>query len=135
MTERGKRLLKQETGRDLSNRNVRVLLAEAGGETAGFAQGEVASRSDYLPRTVGHISLLYVMRRFRRKGVGRRLVKELCKFYNSKKAEHLTVRYIVGNEEAEGFWTQLGFEPIISTSATHLKELDSRLRATDSRAP
>jgi ribosomal protein S18 acetylase RimI-like enzyme len=126
--ERGKRLLKQETGKDLSNRNIRVLLAEAGGETIGFAQGEVASRSDYAPRTVGHISLLYVMKRFRRKGIGRRLVKELCEFYNSNKAEHLTVRYIVGNEEAEGFWTQLGFEPIISTGATHLKELDSRLK-------
>jgi ribosomal protein S18 acetylase RimI-like enzyme len=128
ITERGRRLLKQETGKDLSNRNICVLLAEVGGETIGFAQGEVASRSDYTPRTVGHISLLYVIRRFRRKGVGRRLVKELCEFYNPNKAEHLTVRYIIGNEEAEGFWTQLGFEPIISTGATHLKELDSRLK-------
>jgi ribosomal protein S18 acetylase RimI-like enzyme len=127
MTERGKRLLKQETGKDLSNRNIRVLLAEVGGETIGFAQGEVASRSDHAPRTVGHVSLLYVMKRFRRKGVGRRLVKELCEFYNSNKAEHLSVRYIIGNEEAEGFWTQLGFEPIMSTGVTHLKELDSRL--------
>jgi ribosomal protein S18 acetylase RimI-like enzyme len=129
ITERGKRLLKQETRKDLSNRNTRVLLAEVGGETIGFAQGEVASRSDYAPRTVGHISLLYVMRRFRRKGVGRRLLRELCKFYNSKKAEHLTVRYIIGNKEAEGFWKQLGFESIISTSATHLKELNSRLNS------
>jgi ribosomal protein S18 acetylase RimI-like enzyme len=128
-TDRGKRLLKQETRKELSNREIRVLLAEAGGETIGFAQGEVASRSDYAPRTIGHISLLYVISRFRRRGVGRRLVRELCEFYSSKKAEHLTVRYIVGNEEAEGFWTQLGFEPIISTSATHLKELDSRLKS------
>jgi ribosomal protein S18 acetylase RimI-like enzyme len=127
ITERGKRLLKQEIRKDLSNRNIRVLLAEVGGKTIGFAHGEVARRSDYAPRTVGHISLLYVVRRFRRKGVGRRLMKELCKLYDSNKAEHLTVRYIIGNKEAEGFWRQLGFESIISTSATHLKELDSRL--------
>ena len=130
ITERGKKLLKQGIKKDLSNRNTRVLLANnVDGETIGFAMGEVASRSDYEPRIVGHISLLYVMRRFRRKGVGRRLVKELCKFYNSSKAEHLTVRYIIGNEEAEGFWTKLGFESIISTSATHLNELDSALKA------
>jgi ribosomal protein S18 acetylase RimI-like enzyme len=128
-TGRGKRLLKLEIRKDLSNRNVRVLLAEVGGETIGFAQGEVESRSDYAPRTVGHVSLLYVMRRFRKKGVGRCLTKELCKFYNSNKAEHLTVRYIIGNKEAEGFWTRLGFEPIISTNATHLKKLSSRLKS------
>jgi GNAT superfamily N-acetyltransferase len=127
MTERGKRLLKQEIRKDLSNRNVRVLLAEVGSETIGFAQGEVASRGDYAPRTVGHLSLLYVIKRFRKKGVGRRLVKELCKFYYSNEAEHLTVKYVIGNEEAARFWMHLGFEPIISTSATHLKELDSRL--------
>ena len=131
MTERGKKLLKQEIRKDLSSRNTRVLLAEVGGETIGFAQGEVASRSDYSPRKVGHISLLYVMKRFRRKGFGRRLIKELCRFYNSNRAEHLTVRYIIGNEEAEAFWTQLGFESIIWTGATHLEELGSKLNATD----
>jgi GNAT superfamily N-acetyltransferase len=104
-----------------------------GGETIGFAQGEVASRGDYAPRTVGHISLLYVTKKFRRKGVGRRLVKGPCGFYSSNKADHLTVRYIIGNEEAEGFWAQLGFEPIISTGATYLKELDSRLKPVESR--
>lgn len=129
ITERGKRLLKRETRKDLSNGAIRVLLAEAGGEVVGFAQGEVASRSDYSPRTVGHISLLFVVKRFRRRGIGRHLMKELHKFYRSKKARHLTVRYIVGNKEAEGFWTQLGFEPIISTNAIHLKELESRISA------
>ncbi len=133
MTERGKRLLKQEIRKDLSSRNTRVLLAEVGGETIGFAQGEVASRSDYSPRTVGHISLLYVMKRFRRKGFGRRLLKELCRFYDSNRAEHLTVRCIIGNKEAEAFWTQLGFESIISTGATHRNDLDSRLRPVELR--
>ena len=128
MTENGKRLLKNDIREDMSNKNNRFLLAELGGDTIGFAQGGVESRSDFSPRTVGKISLLYVMVRFRRRGVGRRLVKELCKFYASRKAEHLTVRYIVGNEEAERFWTHLGFEPIILTDATYLKDLDPRLK-------
>jgi ribosomal protein S18 acetylase RimI-like enzyme len=129
MTEDGKKLLKQKVENDLTNSNIHVLLAEVDGETIGYVQGEVTSRSDCTPRTVGQVQLVYVMKQFRRKGVGRLLVRELCKFFNSNKAEHLTVRYIIGNKEAEGFWRKLGFEPIIATSATYLKQLDLKLKA------
>lgn len=129
ITEDVKKLLKQEVENDLAGSNIHVLLAEADGEIIGYVQGEVTSRSDYMPRTVGHVSLIYVMKQFRRKSVGRRLMKELCKFFSSNTAEHLTVRYIIGNKEAEGFWRKLGFEAIITTSATYLKELDFKLKA------
>jgi ribosomal protein S18 acetylase RimI-like enzyme len=128
ITEEGKRLLKQKVENDLADSNIRVLLAEADGEIIGYVQGEVTSRSDHMPRTVGQVSLMYVVKQFRRKGVGRRLVKELCKFFNSNKAEDLTVRYIIGNKEAEGFWRKLGFESIITTSSTYPKELDFKLK-------
>jgi len=129
ITEEGMKLLKQKVEGDLADSNIQVLLAEADGEIIGYVQGEVTCRSDYLPRTVGHVSLVYVVKQFRRKGVGRRLVKELCKFFNSNKVENLTVRYIIGNKEAERFWRRLGFESIITTSSTYLKELDLKLKA------
>jgi ribosomal protein S18 acetylase RimI-like enzyme len=128
MTGEGKELLKQKVENDLADSNIHVLLAEADGEIIGYVQGEVMCRSDYVPRTVGHVSLMYVVKELRRKGVGRRLVKELCEFFNSDKVEDLTVRYIIGNKEAEGFWRKLGFESIITTSSTHPKELDSKLK-------
>lgn len=128
ITEEGKKLLKQKVENDLADSNIHVLLAEADGEIIGYVQGEVMTRTDYMPRTVGHVSLIYVMKQFRRKGVGRCLMRELCNFFNLNKAEHLTVRYIIGNNEAEGFWRKLGFESIITTSATHLKELDFKLK-------
>jgi ribosomal protein S18 acetylase RimI-like enzyme len=128
MTEEGKKLLKQKVENDLADSNIHVLLAEADGEIIGYVQGEVMCRSDYVPRTVGHVSLMYVVKQSRRKGVGRRLVKELCKFFKSNKVEDLTVRYIIGNKEAERFWRKLGFESIITTSSTYPKELDFKLK-------
>jgi ribosomal protein S18 acetylase RimI-like enzyme len=128
ITEEGKRLLKQKVENDLADNNIHVLLAEGEGEIIGYVQGEVTSRRDHTPRTVGQISLLYVVKQFRRKGVGRRLMKELCKFFNSNKAEDLAVRYIIGNKEAEGFWRKLGFKSIITTSSTYPKELDFKLK-------
>jgi GNAT superfamily N-acetyltransferase len=82
-----------------------------------------------MPRIVGHVSLMYVVRQFRRKGVGKHLMMELRKFFSLNKAESLTVRYIIGNREAEGFWRKLGFESIIMTGSTYLGELDSKLNA------
>jgi len=128
MTEEGMRLLKQEVENELATGKVQVLLAEADGEVVGFVQGEVTCRSEFMPRTVGHISLMYVMKQFRRKGVGRRLMKELCKFFTLNKAESLTVRYVIGNTEAERFWKKLGFVSMIMTSSTYLKDLDFKLK-------
>jgi ribosomal protein S18 acetylase RimI-like enzyme len=128
ITEDGKKLLKEKVENDLADSNIHVLLAEVDGEIVGCVQGEVTRRSDYLPITVGHVSLIYVMKQFRRKGVGRRLMEELCRFFNSNKAEQLTVRYIIGNKEAEGFWRKLGFEPIITTGSTYARELDFKLK-------
>ena len=128
ITEQGKKLLKQKVENDLADNNIMVLLAETNGKIIGYVQGEVTSRSDHTPRTVGHVSLMYVVKQFRRKGVGRRLMKELCKFFNSNKAEDLTVRYIIGNKEAEEFWRKLGFESIITTSSMYPKELNFKLK-------
>jgi len=128
ITKEGKKLQKQRVENDLADSNIHVLLAEANGDIIGYVQGEVTRRSDHMPPTVGQVSLMYVVKQFRRKGVGRRLVKELCKFFSSNKAEDLTVRYIIGNKEAEGFWRKLGFEPLITTSSTYPKELDFKLK-------
>ncbi len=127
ITEDGKKLLKQKVVNDLADSNIRILLAEVDNDVVGYVQGEVTQRSEYLPRTVGQVSLIYVTERFRRKGIGRRLLKEVCRFFNANNAEHLTMRYIVGNREAERFWRKLGFEPMITTSSTHPKELGSKL--------
>jgi len=128
ITEEGKKLIRQKAKADLTDDNVLVLVAEAGDKVIGYVRGEVTNRSDHLPRIVAQISFMYVVKQFRRKGVGRRLVKELCTFFCLRRAEDLTVRYVVGNKEAEGFWRKLGFEPIITTGTTSPKELKSKLK-------
>jgi ribosomal protein S18 acetylase RimI-like enzyme len=129
ITEEGKRLLKQTVENELLNGNIEVLVAEADDKIIGFVQGEVTRRSDHMPRIVGQISLVYVVKQFRRKGVGTRLMKELCKFFSSSKVKDLAVRYIISNKEAEEFWKKLGFKSILSTSGISLKELDFKLES------
>lgn len=123
ITEEGKALLKQRVEDAFMDTNTHILVAEMNKKIIGFIQGEVSRRTDYSPKNVGHISTIYVVEKFRRRGVGLRLVKGLCKFFDSEGVEHVTLRLIIGNREGEGFWRKLGFEPVIITAGTRLRTL------------
>jgi GNAT superfamily N-acetyltransferase len=134
ITEEGKRFLKQKVENDLASSSGLVLVAEMDGKVIGFVHGEVAHRTDYLPRSVGSISTTYVTKKFRRRGVGARLIVGLCMFFNSEGVEDVTVRYVIGNKEAEAFWKKLGFKPVITSAKTNLTELKSILSTQDTES-
>jgi ribosomal protein S18 acetylase RimI-like enzyme len=125
MTPDGKTLLREKIKNELADKKRLTLIAEMNGEIIGFIQGEVERRAEYMPTTVGSISTAYVVRKFRRKGVGETLVKRLCEFFSSEGVEDVTLRYIIGNREAEGFWKKLGFQPVITVAKTVLDKLKS----------
>jgi len=104
VTEEGKRVIEQEFEKTLSDSNSRTVVAEMNGEVVGFALGEVEHR-----------------------GIGSRLVEKLCQFFIKEKVEQVTLRYIIGNIEAERFWSKLNFEPIITTISIRPEELKERL--------
>jgi len=126
MTKEGKTILKQRVQNELSTNNSHVLIAEMNGEIIGSAHGEITHRTDYTPKTVGSISTVYVVREFRKRGIGALLVKQLCELFDAEGVEDVTLRYIIGNKEAEAFWRKLGFKPIITTAKTSLKELENK---------
>jgi predicted GNAT family acetyltransferase len=126
MTEEGKTILKQRVQNELSTNNSHVLIAEMNGEIIGSAHGEITHRTDYTPKTVGSISTVYVVREFRKRGVGALLVRQLCGVFKAEGVEDVTLRYIIGNKEAEAFWRKLTFKPIIMTAKTSLRELEKK---------
>jgi ribosomal protein S18 acetylase RimI-like enzyme len=132
ITEEGRRRLQQELEKMLADSGGRMVVAVKDGELVGFAYGQVFNRETYVPLSVGHISMIYVQEGFRRRGVGSRLVEELCRFFRSENVEDVTLRYALGNREAERFWRGLGFEPIMQTVNIHLEELEERLRESAS---
>jgi ribosomal protein S18 acetylase RimI-like enzyme len=128
ITKEGETLLRQKLEETLRDSNSCIAVAEANDEVVGYAICQVQHRTDYLPATVGQISTIYVAQSFRRRSVGRRLVKKLCEFFIKESVVQVTLRYIVGNKEAEEFWSKLGFEPLITAVSTSPKELQRRLK-------
>lgn len=127
ITEKGKETVKTELKEQISNENGCLKVALKRKELIGFAYGEVFHRLEYKPKHIGKISLVFVKEAFRRRGVGTLLIRELCRYFSAENIERITLRHVLGNEEAENFWCKLGFEPILVTSDTRLGELKNRL--------
>jgi len=128
ITEEGRRQIWPEVEETLNDEEDRVLVAEEEGIIMGFAHGRVVSRETYTPRTIGHIDTIYVEPAKRRRSIGGGLVRELCEYFRERGVDEVNLRYVLGNEEADGFWMVLGFTPVIQTANTPLEALEERLK-------
>jgi predicted acetyltransferase len=74
-----------------------AFLVKADGALAGFV---LVNRHHYLPGTDQGIAEFFVMRRFRRRGIGRHVAREIFRKFPG----HWEVRVLPGNLAAEAFW-------------------------------
>ncbi len=128
MTEPGIQKIEQGVDQMLSDSEGLVLVAEKNGDIIGFAYGNVAKRTDYEPNMVGFINMIFIRENYRQQGIGTELVHKLCQYFKSNNAEHITLRYVVGNREAQAFWGYLSFKPIIHIANTKLEQIEERLQ-------
>ena len=103
-----------------------ILLAEVKGEIVGFAHAEVQYRTMHIPAIIGSIANIFVYKKFRRQGIGSRLVQEICRFFRRKNVEDIYLRYVLGNKEGEKFWEKLGFKPILVTAHSRIDIVEKR---------
>ena len=105
-----------------------ALVAEhASDGLVGFIFGRVVTNKRYTPTRTGTVDQVFVAERHRRTGVGTRLVAELCRFFGERGIEDLSLRYVIGNEAAAGFWERLGFAPRIAVVGATRQMVEERL--------
>ena len=93
----------------------------------GLIFGRIIINNRYTPSRAGQIDQAYVHPDHRRTGVGSRLVARLCAFFASEGVEDISLRYVAGNDEADSFWSAVGFSPRITTSGAHRQEVEAQL--------
>lgn len=94
----------------------------------GVISGRVLTNKRYTPSRSGSVDQLFVRPDHRCRGIGSRLVAELCGFFAREGAEALSLRYVVGNDQAAGFWRALGFKPRIVTAGATRQAVEARIR-------
>ena len=98
----------------------------------GVIFGRIVINKRYTPSRTGVVDQVFVDESHRRVGVGSRLVGELCRFFRERDIHDLSLRYVVGNEGAAGFWADLGFAPRITTVGANRQTVEDRLAQTRS---
>jgi GNAT superfamily N-acetyltransferase len=93
----------------------------------GVVFGRITSNKRYIPPQAGQIDQAFVRTDHRRGGVGSCLVAELCRFFAAEGVTDISLRYVVGNEEASQFWAALGFAPRIVTAGAERRTVEGRL--------
>ena len=99
-----------------------ILCAHFSGQVVVAVAGLNQEPDSSYPRA-GRIRRLYVVPRFRGKGLALNLVEELVRFA-SMHFDTLTVN--VGKLDARGFYEHLGFKLVQHSGITHIKELAPR---------
>ena len=108
-----------------------ALVAEHGRDgVVGMIFGRVTTNSRFIPDRTGFVDQLFVRQDHRRSRVGSRLVAELCHFFAGEGVDDLSLRYVLGNDEAAGFWQALGFAPRIVTAGAARQVVEAQLRQT-----
>ncbi|HOO56874.1 MAG TPA: GNAT family N-acetyltransferase [bacterium] len=121
---RGLRLVMPEISARLRKSNCYIAVAETKtGEPVGMMMAEAVSDSYRVPSSYGHIHWLYIVEDARMNGIGRKLVKLACRFFEKHDIEQVTMGYVYKNTEAEKFWAALGFKPTVVHTSANLRNL------------
>ena len=129
ITKAGRQKLVHDVSHLLTDDTSLVIVAEQDNNIVGFAYGQILRRTEYKPNKAGIIGMIFVLENHRRHGIGTQLIYELCKYFEAENVSHISLRYVLGNKEAEAFWQHLGFTPILYTSATNLEMLKNRAKS------
>jgi len=133
-SQEARRALRAQIANRLKGNDSLTLVAEHDEDgVVGVVNGRVVTNSHYVPSRAGTIDQAFVRHDHRRGGVGAALVAAMCRFFAAQGVDDLSLRYVVGNEEAADFWTALGFQPRIVTSGASRGKVEERLALTSGR--
>ena len=128
--EARKALRAQIANRLQAKDNLTLVADHEGDGVVGVISGRVVTNTHYVPSRAGSVDQAFVRQDHRRGGVGTALMAALCSFFSAQGVDHLSLRYVVGNDEAASFWTTQGFEPRIVTAGAPRKRVEARLART-----
>jgi ribosomal protein S18 acetylase RimI-like enzyme len=109
LTERGRRNIEAMLRAAAADFQVFCLVAVDAGQIVGFVVGEF-SRGPLLPGTAGDLQELYVVPAARHLGASRRLAEAAAARFHEHGASPVWTHVCADNQEAQRFWTGLGFE-------------------------
>ena len=106
----GARRYAQSLGDRLDDPWACILVADVDGEIAGYALGWIADFTTEMfePTRSGFLADICVGESWRRRGIGRRLVEEMARWFAENDAPYYEWHVSAGNAAALAFWRSIG---------------------------
>ncbi|HEV57741.1 MAG TPA: GNAT family N-acetyltransferase [Phycisphaerales bacterium] len=102
---------------NITKDNWHVLVAEADGQVVGYLQGSIETCPPILAtQRYGNVHDMAVTAAYRRRGVGRKLVRQALAWFRSQGVTRFEVSMSIHNRTARAFWQSLGFEPYLQSA-------------------
>jgi len=93
-----------------------VFVAEARKDIVGYCLAVVEKYPPLLEiQEYGLVRNMAVSRKYRRKGIGKRLLKEAQSWFSGKGVHRIETRVATSNKLAGEFWAKMGFAPYLET--------------------
>ena len=105
----------KEFKKEINSKNNYWLVAEVNGKVAGFANAEIGKNKE------GRLTMLYIKKEFRGKGIGKRLIKERLKWIKSKKVKSIEAGSYIKNKSSISNLKKFGFVPVSIKMVKKLK--------------
>lgn len=117
VVEEIKRILKA----DLNDKEKIILVGKVDGKVVGLIRAEVKSNSFSGSRPMGNIVEFYVVPRYRRVGIGERLLNAVMEKLRERSVDLVTAEFPTQNVVAVGFYVKNLFSPFITVYARKLR--------------
>jgi GNAT superfamily N-acetyltransferase len=101
----------------INSNDSRVFVAMDGKNPVGYCLIKI---SDYPPvlekQQYGELSNMAVTKKYRRCGIGKRLIKKVCQWCAKRGISRIEARYSTANQPTAEFWAKVGFRPYLETT-------------------
>ena len=98
----------------IRKKNSKIVVAENGGKIVGYFSGKIEKAKPYLIfKRMGKISNAFIEEGYRGKGIGKKMLDFLIKWFKKKGIECVEVSVDLRNKIGVNFWKKSGFKGYI----------------------
>jgi ribosomal protein S18 acetylase RimI-like enzyme len=106
---------KIEANKPIESKDLNIdtfFLVEDDGMIAGYIWGSIDERPGYALKKMGYIDELFVKEKYRGRGIAKKLLNELEKFFIENGCEFIMTRTDFENKDAQGLYSSVGMNAV-----------------------
>jgi len=114
LKKNAKKIIINKLKKKINKKDFIIFVAEDKGKIIASFQGWI-SKPYYLwdYDAIGHVGTVYVERAYRKKGIAKKLLDELIRWFKSKNVDAIDGYFLNKNKIAKKVWHKLGFKDVM----------------------